>query len=60
MGFHIFDRPWITDHPPPLHQHILDVYYLRIVKVTHNACSLHLATHFQTQTFHMGMFYMVY
>ena len=30
------------------------------VKVTHNTCSLHLATHFQNQTSHMGMFYMVY
>ena len=30
-----------------------------IFKVNHNACSLHLATHFQTQTSHMGMFYMV-
>ena len=28
--------------------------------VNHNACSLHLATHFQTQTSHMGMFFMVY
>ena len=28
--------------------------------VTHNTCSLHLATHFQNQTSHMGMFYMVY
>ena len=24
-----------------------------------NTCSLHLATHFQNQTSHMGMFYMV-
>ena len=30
------------------------------LKVNHNACSLHLATHFQTQTSHMDMFYMVY
>ena len=30
------------------------------IKVNHNACSLHLATHFQTQISHMGMFYMVY
>ena len=29
-------------------------------KVTHNTCTLHLATHFQNQTSHMGMFYMVY
>ena len=30
------------------------------LKVNHNTCSLHLATHFQNQTSHMGMFYMVY
>ena len=29
------------------------------LKVTHNTCSLHLATHFQNETSHMGMFYMV-
>ena len=34
-----------------------DISYL---KVNHNACSLHLATHFQNQTSHMGMLYMVY
>ena len=31
-----------------------------VFKVTHNTCSLHLATHFENQTSHMGMFYMVY
>ena len=31
-----------------------------LIKVTHNTCSLHLASHFQNQTSHMGMFYMVY
>ena len=30
------------------------------IKVNHNACSLHLATHVQTKTSHIGMFYMVY
>ena len=30
------------------------------IKVTHNTCSLHLATHFQNQSSHMGMFYIVY
>ena len=33
---------------------------MRIIKVTHNTCSLHLTTHFQNQTSHMGIFYMVY
>ena len=32
----------------------------KLLKVIHNTCSLHLATHFQNQTSHMGMFYMVY
>ena len=36
------------------------LFHNGLLKVNHNACSLHLATHFQTQTSHMGMFYMVY
>ena len=36
------------------------IFDLDIIKVTHNTCSLHLVTHFQNQTSHMGMFYMVY
>ena len=46
---------------PSMEQHIFNVWQKgQAVKVTHNTCSLHLATHFQNQTSHMGMFYMVY
>ena len=50
------ETEWIHTAKQPCEMEVVNIK----IKVTHNTCSLHLAKHFQNQTSHMDMFYMVY